>query len=276
MTTDLVPWPRPLVVVVNRTAYSHLTRSQREALASAGHAALDAAMQTVRDDDSEGTGILCSKSVAKYFSLVVSSPAQRAAMRRAVAPVYAVLERDRSVAALIRGIEAMKATAKSDAPIGCPALGNSGRARTPIDGVFIMDSSAADIPAARRATDPASVWAENLGHWVFAFDRGRFANTQGDKDACTWVDGRYTVKGHTMRWIVTAGGGIAPNGAVNKPGQDFKFTWSRYRDTLTVGRVKGATSPDSFYRRPWHRDSASPSNAPFDERCPPPANWASQ
>jgi TRAP-type C4-dicarboxylate transport system substrate-binding protein len=275
MTTDLAPWPRPLVVVVNRAVFAHLTPTQREALAGAGEAALGAAMQTVRDEDRAGLRTLCSGPVARYFSLVTSSAAQRAAMRRAVAPVYTLLERDRSVRALIRGIEAMKPVVKPDPPVRCPpvAEGNSNRARTPIDGVYVMDTSRADVPAAQLASDPLSGAPENLGHQVYAFDHGRFANTQRYENACTWVYGRYTVTGHVMRWIITAGGGIAPNGTVNKPGEDFKFTWSSYRNTVTVGPVKGAISPSNLRLRPWHRISATPSTAPFAQRCPPPARW---
>jgi hypothetical protein len=276
VTTDLAPWPRPLVVVANEAVYRRLPRPQRAALASAGRASLDAAMTTVRNEDRDGVATLCSGPVAKYFSLVASSPAQRAAMRRAVAPVYALLERDRTVAALIRGIQAMKPGARPDPPVQCRAMaggGGSGRPRTPIDGVYEMDTTSADVPASQRTSDPTSVEPENLGHFVFAFDRGRFANTQRYKNACTWVYGKYTVAGHTMRWLVTAGGGIAPNNTVNKPGEDFKFTWSRYRDTVSVGPVKGAISPSNFRGRSWHRLSAKPSEAPLDPRCPPPAQW---
>jgi hypothetical protein len=122
------------------------------------------------------------------------------------------------------------------------------------------------------------VYPENLGHWVFAFDRGRFANTQGDKDACTWGYGRYTVTGHTMRLIFAAGGGIAPNNAASKPGEDYEFTWSRYRDTVTLGPAKAAASPLEVVlrRRPWHLVSKTPAVNIFDKRCPPPAQWPSQ
>jgi len=283
MTTDLAPWPRPLVVVVNQAVYARLSRTQREALASGGRATLGAAMQTVLREDREGIANLCSAGAAKYFSLVASSPAQRAAMRRAVAPVYAQLERDRSVAALIRAIEAIKPTAKRDPPVSCPAVGRrSARARTPIDGVYVMNSSLADVPSAQRASDPESTIAENLGHWIWVFDRGRFADTQRYKNACTWGYGTYTVAGDTMHWIFTAGGGIAPNNAAAKPEEDFKFTWSRYRDTVTLGPAKDAatspssasgTSPLDVRRRPWHLVSATPSGSVFDKRCPPPAQW---
>jgi TRAP-type C4-dicarboxylate transport system substrate-binding protein len=275
MTTDLAPWPRPLVVVANKEAYGRLTPGQRKALADAGRVALDAAMQTVLGDDRDGRATLCSAAVAEHFRLVASSPAQRAAMTRAVAPVYEQLGRDRGVAAMIRRIEAMKPRAKRDPEVRCArAVGaDSERAHTPIDGVYVMDTSRADVSAAQRAANPDTVFAENLGHYVYVFDRGRFAETQRYEKACTWAYGRYMVARHTMRWIFTAGGGIAPNGAAERPGEDFKFTWSRYRETLTLGPVRGASSPLNFRRRSWHRVSATPSLSVFEKRCPPPAQW---
>jgi TRAP-type C4-dicarboxylate transport system substrate-binding protein len=275
MTTDLAPWPRPLVVVVNEEAYRRLTQRQRNALADARRASLDAAMQTVRNDDRDGRATLCSASVAEHFGLVTSSSAQRAAMRRAVAPVYVQLEHDRSVAALIRGIEAMKPRARPDPAVRCPrATGaDSTRTRTPIDGVYVMDTSRTDVPAAESAADADSAFAENLGHYVYVFDRGRFAFQQRYEDACTWGDGRFTVTGHSMRWIFTDGGGIAPNGANDGPGEEFRFTWSRFRDTITLGPVRGAISPRYFRRRVWHRVSATPSLSVFDKLCAPPAHW---
>jgi hypothetical protein len=76
-----------------------------------------------------------------------------------------------------------------------------------------------------------------------------------------------------MRWIFTDGGGISPNGAFDRPGEDFQFTWSRFRDTITLGPVRGAESPLNFRLGPWRLVSAKPSLNVFDKRCPPPARW---
>jgi hypothetical protein len=118
--------------------------------------------------------------------------------------------------------------------------------------------------------DPQPV-AENYGNWIFVFDRGRFAITQEYEDACTWGYGRYTVHDHRMAWAFTDGGGIAPNNAENKPGEFFRFGWSRYRDTLALTPVRGAISPFNFRGKPWRRVSATPSARFLSQRCPPPA-----
>ena len=75
-----------------------------------------------------------------------------------------------------------------------------------------------------------------------------------------------------MAWTFTDGGGIEPTGAANKPGEFFRFRWSLYRDTLTVGSVPGAVSPQNFFGKPWHRLSTVPSTRYFSRRCPPPTN----
>ena len=55
----------------------------------------------------------------------------------------------------------------------------------------------------------------------------------------------YTVDGDRTTWRFTDGGGQAPNGAVNKPGEEFSYSLSVYRDTVTLGPVKGAISPST-------------------------------
>lgn len=103
------------------------------------------------------------------------------------------------------------------------------------------------------------------------FDRGKFAVTQENPDACTWQYGRFDVDGNRMSWTFTDGGGIAPNEAYNKPGEFFVFDFSAYRDTLTVKPVEGEISPLNFRAKPWRRISDTPSRRYLSKRCPPPA-----
>jgi hypothetical protein len=114
--------------------------------------------------------------------------------------------------------------------------------------------------------------AENWGKWVFVFDRGHFAITQENRDACTWGYGTFIVKGHHVEWTFTDGGGTGPNNAFNKPGEFFVFGWSLYRETLTLTPVQGEISPENFRAKPWQRINATPSSRSFSKRCPPPDN----
>ena len=101
------------------------------------------------------------------------------------------------------------------------------------------------------------------------FDRGRFAITQENKASCTWGHGTYTVDGDRTTWRFIGGGGQAPNGAENKPGEEFTYRLSVYRDTVTLGPVIGAISPENFNAEPWRR-IGPPSRARLSRRCPPP------
>lgn len=137
-----------------------------------------------------------------------------------------------------------------------------------LDGVYVVNVARGDLV---RIGDVGDAIPENLGHYVYVFDNGRFAFTQEDAQACTWQYGRYSVRGKLTSWTFLDGGWTkSPNHAANKPGEFFKFKWSLFRDTLTLGPVAGATSPPPTYVDPWHRVSTHPSRSYLSKDCPPP------
>jgi len=264
LTANVALWPRPLVVFANRRSFARLTPTQRSVLRRA--AAADVHPQTIFLLSGEHTDAsnLCRARRVRWES---ASSADIAALRRAVQPVYDQLDRDPQTRRFIGQIAAVAKTVRPEAPPACAAQGagaGQARARTPLDGVYRMVTKIGDAP------DPQPV-PENYGNWIFVFDRGRFADTQVYRDACTWGYGMYTVTGNQMAWRFIDGGGIAPTHSENKPGESFRFGWSIYRDTVTVTPVKGAVSPGNFRLKPWHRISTTPSSRYFSKRCPPPA-----
>jgi hypothetical protein len=250
------------VIFTSRKTFDSLSPGQRNVLRQAVANVLPAQTAFQRHDEQEAAGNLCRRGL----TFETASRDDLAALRRAVQPVYNDLERDPSTRKAIGAIERLKRDSPTPPDALPPCLGNgqaiSGDA-TPVDGVYEMttDKSAA-----------AEFYAENWGKWIFVFDRGRFAFTQENRDACTWGFGEFSVKGREMTWTVIDGGGIAPTGAVNKPGELFMFGWSRYRDALALTPVEGAVSPENFRAKPWHRISATPSPRYFSKRCPPPGN----
>jgi TRAP-type C4-dicarboxylate transport system substrate-binding protein len=264
LTANVTLWPRPLVLFANRTAFAALTPAQRRILRKAVAADVAPETEVVRNEERIDSAILCRRGVR----FLTANPADVAALRRAVRPVYASLERDLQTRRYIDQIEVMRAHLGSHAEPapGCARVvrGPSGQP-TPIDGVYRMTTKFGDEPA-----DPTPV-AENYGSWIFVFDRGRFVFTQEYKNACTWSYGTFDVSGHEMTWTFTDGGGIAPNNAANKPGEVFRFGWSIYRGTLTVTPITGAVSPLFYRGKPWRRISAMPSGRYLSKRCPPPA-----
>jgi TRAP-type C4-dicarboxylate transport system substrate-binding protein len=256
-------WPRPLVVYANERSYGELTSDQRRILSMAAANALSTKIAGDRGYDAETTGNICRKGRATFDS---ATPSELGELQRAVEPVYRELERDPGTRAAIEAIERLKKEL-GEPPTELPTCEHAAAepttpAATEVDGVWKMD------------TDPRAAGAENFpenwGHWIYVFDRGRFAITQENQDACTWGYGKFGVDGNRMSWTFTDGGGIAPSGAANRPGEFFVFDFSAYRDTLTVTPVKGEISPRNFRDKPWRRLSDTPSRRYFSKRCPPP------
>jgi hypothetical protein len=149
---------------------------------------------------------------------------------------------------------------------GCAQVPRLARKAGPLDGVWRYTDTAADLRAA--GVSQGDIVPENYGTYTMVIDRGRFAFTQEDKQACTWAYGTFTVKGDRFEQLVTDGGGIAPDGAASKPGELYTFRWSLYRGVLTLYPVEGAASPTP--PKPWLRISTVPSARFLSSRCLPP------
>jgi TRAP-type C4-dicarboxylate transport system substrate-binding protein len=264
LMTNVDLWPRPLVIFANARSYGRLTGDQRRILRTAAANVVPRKLAAERNLEAETSGNICRKGRATFDS---ATPAELQALRRAVEPVYRDLERDPGTHDAIEAIERLKQqlaeppaeVPKCERAAEAPASG----AATEIDGVWRMDT---DRPAAA----PDNL-AENWGHWIYVFDRGRFAITQENREACKWGYGTFAVDGNRMSWTFRDGGGIAPNNATNRSGEFFVFDFSAYRDTLTVAPVKGEISPLNFRAKPWRRLTDTPSRQYFSKRCPPPA-----
>jgi TRAP-type C4-dicarboxylate transport system substrate-binding protein len=267
ITVDVNLWPRPNVVVGNANALRRLTSNQLGQLRTAVHDALDDTVRSLRTQDSDSAGVLCRRGNVTFDTATTSS----AEWRSAFTSVDEWLRQDRTTAGFLDEITELRAQAQPvpEEQLRCStsraATGASTRPPTASDGVYTMDTSEAD----GMKSDP-NIVPENWGHWVFVFGAERFAFTQENAQACTWGYGTYTVTDGRIVWKLIDGGGDAPNGAVNKPGEEFVFGWTRYRDTLTLTAVPGAVSPDNYFLRPWHRADSRPSAALLSKRCPPP------
>jgi TRAP-type C4-dicarboxylate transport system substrate-binding protein len=264
LTANVNLWPRPLVLFANGKTWAALTPTQRRILTQAVTDDLAAETNVVRGNERTDTAILCRSGLLRFL---IASPADLAALRRAVQPVYAQLERDPQTRRYISQIEAMRQRIPAEPAPGCaPATRLAGRAG-PLDGVWRYTDTAADLRAA--GVPQGDIVPENYGTFTMVIDRGRFAITQEDRQACTWAYGTVTVKGNEIEELFTDGGGIAPTNAANKPGEFFTFRWSLYRGVLTLSPVKGAVSPTP--PKPWLRISTTPSAGFLSTRCPPPA-----
>jgi len=282
ITANVDLWPRPDVLVGNARALRRLSRSQLDQLRAAANDALDESGSFVAQDEAYAVGVLCRRGIVTFMTATATQLSQ---WRSAFAGTDVWLRQDSRTARFLdeiatlrgRGADSLPAdvpTCSSSSPQG-PATGGAALAGAgtgspqssgSYDGVYTLDTTQED----GRRSDP-NVAPENWGHWVFVFGAGRFAFTQDNDQSCTWGYGTYRVVGAQVTWLFTDGGASTPTGGANKPGEEFSFTWSRYRDTMTLGPAPGAASPDVLIVKPWHRLSATPSAAALNKRCLPPA-----
>jgi len=263
LTANVSLWPRPLVLFANGNAWAALTPAQRRILREAVTGDLAAETSVVRANERTDTAILCRRGQLRFLT---ASPAEVAALRRAVQPVYDQLERDPQTRRYIRQIEAMRQGIPPERAPGCAQTAPLAQKACPLDGVWRYTDTAADLRAA--GVPQGDIVPGSYGTFTMVIDRGRFAVTLEDRQACAWGYGTFTVRGDRFEQLFTDGGGIPP-GAANKPGELLTFGWNLYRDVLTLSPVQGAVSP--VPPKPWVKISTTPSARFLSTRCPPPA-----
>jgi TRAP-type transport system periplasmic protein len=260
VTANVALWPRPNVLVATPRAYDGLSELERGWLRTSIH---DAIVPTAKAmlNVGEELGDLCRN---EQFQFVRATNEQLAAFQAAVRPVDTWLRENAETARYLDRITALRVGVEpypKEEP-SCAGLAHTmpaPGAATPFDGTYRVDAPA--------DCDPSP---ENCGTFIYVFGHGRFAVTQENGPACTWAYGIYAVTGDTVEWLYTDGGGIAPTNALNKPGEDFFFRWSAYRDRVELTVVPGVASWTNT-RIPLRRLSTKADTSYLSRRCPPPA-----
>lgn len=270
ITQNVNLWPRPSVVFATAKTIRSLSGQQLNWLQTAARDSVGASTTTLIAGEVEQVGSMCRRGKTK---LITATPTQLVQLRAAFAPVDAWLRRDPQTRTFLDEIEAMRATGIKPYPqesLSCvSAVATSGPigSVTPFDGTYRGVRTERDA----RKVEP-NVPPENWGTATFVFDRGRFETTNENAESCTWAYGTYVVSGHRVEWTFAAGGGLSPTGATMKPGEQFDFGWSRYRDTMKLAVVPGAVSPQAPTLGPFHVISNRPDASYLSSRCPPPAH----
>ena len=239
LSSNVNLWPRPLVVFANARAFAELSADERDVLRAAAEAVTPRLTALERTGDAEAAANLCRRGQVAYDA---ASAADLRALRTAVEPVYRELRADPAGRTALDAIAALKRQVSDRRPRSRRAAGrrHGAAAKTRLDGTWQMDTG-------RSASAPEYL-DENWGHWILVFDRGRFAITQENKTSCTWGYGTFSADGDKTTWLFTDGGGEAPNGAMNQPGEQFSYRLSIFRDSATLSPVKGAISPATSMR----------------------------
>jgi hypothetical protein len=165
-------------------------------------------------------------------------------LREALQPVYDRLERDPLTRELIAEIRTMrKGLAAANTALRCP------RARHQplppgLKGLWRVDATRSELLAAGAHREDATRFQGSVtlelrdGGWI-----GRVLETG------RVYRGTYTVEGDTLRLAVSD---CSPSDCT--PGEIHQYTWSTYREKLTLRRIPGRSAWAAFVAKPWARD----------------------
>jgi C4-dicarboxylate-binding protein DctP len=242
VTADVVLWPRPTTLVMNRDAWQDLTSDQQAVLRDAARAAASPFVERERRLERGGLKVLCDGDT----SLVRAGAAGAAALRRAVEPVYRRLERDADSRAALEEIRSLKA----DVPAApTPACATAEPARVPADspvvGTWQVHVSAKELAAAPRVTGErvednwGTITLELAADGSFEMLNDRYpGQPQGL--------GTWTVRGDVLTFTP---GGTVSQGA----GETWRYRWTLFRDSLVLRRLSRDAGPTVLMVAPLRR-----------------------
>ena len=233
LTINVVLWPKPYTIFMNRDAFDALTSEQQEILREAGRETLAPELADVARDSSEALAEACIRGA---ITLVSASAADLAALREAVQPVYEELESDPDTRELIGDITEMRAAEPAMAPALPRCRRANGKAKAvaaALEGRWKMNWTRKELIAVGI---PEKILLKDLpqkGWVVYEFRAGRFRTIIPNGTA--FGRGTYSVEGDVLSLVYDA---PAPPGYI--AGNVYRHRWSIYRDTLTFSRF-----PDS-------------------------------
>lgn len=219
ITANVVLWARPQTVFANRAAFARLTPSQRAILRRAGREAIGPEAARIEKEQKEALAVICDRSPDV---LTTASGSELAALRRAIQPVYAALERDPQTKRMIAEIRRLHASGSQDEaePPRC-----SGTADTAaLEGTWQSTVSHDEMLAQGASQAEAATYS---GTGTLELKGGRWS-FRGERAAVT---GTYTVGGDILRLTMRT---CTANPC--SPGKTTEYTWNVYRDTLSLAR----------------------------------------
>jgi hypothetical protein len=238
VTANLKLWPRPLVLFMNREAFDRLSTAQQRLLRDAVGNAVAPTLRLLADRDAESAGNLCRRGAV----FVSATQGDLAALRTAVGPVYAELERDPETKAFIDRIRTLKrATRNAPAPnaAACKQAAGAGggaRGRQLIAGTYTATVTRGELlrhPAFESGEDNRG----NYGKYRLHFEEGRW--TIENLSIHMSAGGTYSIDGNTIT--------LRPS----TTGEIFVYHWSLYRDAVTFTKV--SPGPTWLVVHPWQR-----------------------
>jgi len=233
IAANVVFWPRPVVLIANRTKFAGLEPGARNLLREAAAAALAPAFERVESNEQTALAAVCAR---RALEVVSASPSALAALVGAVGPVYEELRQDPFTRQVIADIESWRGGEQPEA-LSCPSTSVRPAASAALDGTWEWSVTRREL---LDAGDTPAGAERNKGHWRLVLDSGRFGLRNLDSGDAS--QGTYRVE--AGRLIVRITG---------QPAEVQKYLWSLYRDRLKLTPVKGSPAAPIAVAKPLIR-----------------------
>jgi TRAP-type C4-dicarboxylate transport system substrate-binding protein len=221
VTANVVLWPMPMTVVINQHAFDALSDAQQKALRQAAtDAAFERENRLVGEVADENIDVVCRVGI----NVIDSTPAQLAALKTAVEPVYRAIERSAGNNAALKRIQDLKGDAQPDV-LSCPHQLTPSPRPTPaageLEGTYRTSFSETELANSPILLDAGEINDHNWGEFTLHFSGGHFRLTGRNARAQGQLTGRYTTDGTAIEFDTDTG-------------ETFAFRWSLYRGTLSL------------------------------------------
>jgi len=237
VTGNVVLWPKPFTIVMNRSAWERLSREHWDLLRRAAREARSAELRQVKQDETAAVAELCRRGQADF---VLATAADVAALRAAVRPVYAELERSADAARLIAWAKEHRHEA---GPLRCAGTSAAtAPVSTKLEGRWETTWTREGLVAAGIRPQDAAVLS---GHHTADFHDGRF-RFAGDPGSGKSATGTYVLDGDVVRLTFRTGVAL-------QLGRVYELGWSVYRDSLAFTAVPGSEPLLAFLSAPYRR-----------------------
>jgi len=227
VTSNVVLWPRPTTLVMNRDAWEELTAGQRAVLTEAVRAAVAPIMKRERTFARGGLEVACEQRL----SLIRAGAAQVAALRRAVEPVYSQIARDPATRGILDGIRALKADAPAEPAPACdreqtPSVEPDA---APLVGSWRVEATRELLAAASR--EPGEAVEANWGNITLVLGAdGRFEMLNDRFPGEPQGMGTWSAHDDVLRFV--------PSGSVDQgAGEMWRYRWTLFRGSLELRKL---------------------------------------
>ena len=240
LTANVVLWPKPYTIVMNREAYGALTDEQQELLRRAGRDAIAPELRQIEQDETRAVAELCTR-----LTFPTASRSELDGLRGAVRPVYAELERDGETKERLAAIEDLKSETPA-AVLNARSCHGADQSRATsaaaLEGTWETTWAVGSLIAAGIAPKDAAALS---GHHVAELENGR-ARFYGDPGSGKSATAIYEVDGEVVRLVFETGIAL-------QIGRPYELRWSVYRDSLTFSAVPGSEPLLAFTTAPYTR-----------------------